>query len=1275
MTRFDAVRGTLRAALFGVLALSTLNALGVAGTTRAADWPMWRHDAGRTASTPEQLPEQLELRWTLRLGELRPAWDDPRLGFDASYEPVVAGGRVFVASSRTECLTAFDLDTAAVVWRFWANGPTRLAPIVESPSAGREAGERLWFGSDDGSLYALDAASGALLWRYDPHGSRSVLGNSRLMSIHPVRGGPVLADGRVWFTTGIWPFEGTFLHSVDLNGPTTARRPTTLSLDGTAPQGYIAATDGRLLLPCGRTDARCVVTATGASESLSYSAKGRTDSWLAASGQFVFHGDRIVDRARRRARAAPPPRPVIDGTIAYSADGGDVRAVDLARVRKVVAKNRKGKETTRWVVDDVWRLANERIAHADEIAALRANGPEEDPEAPYREWLANHPMVVALKAGSRVYGYQGRTLFAIDAPASESSPALGWSATIDGDPASLVAASGHLLVVTRQGDISCFGAATGTPPRTIDRRPPPTKKPDAGSRSLTNDENRFASVTRAHRDTEGYCVLLGSGSGGLLGALLQDTAMRVIVLEHDAQRADSMRRRLDEMGLYGDRVVVRERVALSQLPPYIANLVTAESADALWTDDRHGEIVEAVFRLLRPYGGVARLPVSDREQAAVLAWHDRGEHADARMTPGRGLVELHRDGALPGSSDWAREYGNEGNTLMSRDRLVRAPLGVLWFGGPSGADELFYNRHNWPPSTAIVGGRMFIQGPGKLTAVDVYTGRVFWSTKIRDGGGSPARNTDLTSVSGDRMGNPIFGTPPAGYHFLVDEDALYLAYPERCLVLDPRTGTQTAELALPSPDTEWGRVRSYGDLLIAAVLEPQAPDANKQRLPFELIAMDRRSGAVRWRRKAQHGFPYVAIGRGRVFCFDADIEKLYRDKRRGNKVPKATSAKLMTALDVETGDEKWSIEIDMVANWLSFSEDFDVVIASNSDEILALHGSDGYELWRRKKTATAFGGHPENLVHKVILWHDRVIDQRGPGWSYDLKTGADHTVAHPLTGHRVPWEFTKVGHHCNYAIASEHLLTFRAANAGFHDLVGGGTSRLLGFRSGCRNSLIPANGVLNAPNYATGCICSYSIFTSLALVHMPQNEKWSYTAYKRSPGRIRQLGLNLGAPGDRRSATGTLWLDWPSVGGPSPDVEVRATPEKRQWFRMHSSQVAGDVPTWVAASGARGLESLTIVLDDAPEPGSSTYTVRLCFAEPDELGPGERVFGVQLQGVEVLRDFDVVAAAGRPRRSVVREFTGVRVGATIEITLSPSRGTSILGGIELVAEEPAATTR
>ena len=43
-------------------------------------------------------------------------------------------------------------------------------------------------------------------------------------------------------------------------------------------------------------------------------------------------------------------------------------------------------------------------------------------------------------------------------------------------------------------------------------------------------------------------------------------------------------------------------------------------------------------------------------------------------------------------------------------------------------------------------------------------------------------------------------------------------------------------------------------------------------------------------------------------------------------------------------------------------------------------------------------------------------------------------------------------------------------------------------------------------------------------------------------GTIKRLGINLGAPGDRKDAQGTLWLEYPSVGGKSPAVVTRNYP-------------------------------------------------------------------------------------------------------------------------------------
>jgi glucose dehydrogenase len=92
---------------------------------------MWRCNAGRGAATGEQLPAELHLEWSWKLPPLQPAWsEDPRLQFDASYEPIVAAKTMFLASSRNDSVTALDTETGAGRWRFFADSPVRFAPVA-----------------------------------------------------------------------------------------------------------------------------------------------------------------------------------------------------------------------------------------------------------------------------------------------------------------------------------------------------------------------------------------------------------------------------------------------------------------------------------------------------------------------------------------------------------------------------------------------------------------------------------------------------------------------------------------------------------------------------------------------------------------------------------------------------------------------------------------------------------------------------------------------------------------------------------------------------------------------------------------------------------------------------------------------------------------------------------------------------------------------------------------------------------------------------------------
>jgi hypothetical protein len=332
-------------------------------------------------------------------------------------------------------------------------------------------------------------------------------------------------------------------------------------------------------------------------------------------------------------------------------------------------------------------------------------------------------------------------------------------------------------------------------------------------------------------------------------------------------------------------------------------------------------------------------------------------------------------------------------------------------------------------------------------------------------------------------------------------------------------------------------------------------------------------------------------------------------------------------------------------------------------------------------------------------------------------------AVHPLTDVSVPWSWLRF-YGCNTAVASEHLLTFRSAAASYADIGRGhGTVNIGGFKSGCTSNLLAANGVLNAPDYTRTCTCAYQNQASLALVHMPPDdptspavENWSFDflPVPSEPTPVRRIGLNFGAPGNRFADNGTLWLECPSVGGPSPDVPVCVVPATAQTYRQHESCLktpgAASNPrpvNWVAASGIEGVEAIRVRLFLQPgDPAANTriqaverhagtatfpepttpllgahaqprpFTVILHFAELQPLHPGDRVFDVFLQGKKVLDRFDIVRDAGGANLALAREFRQVQilddlvlefrqVSASAAGTLHPPS----LAGIEVRLEE------
>jgi len=1283
--------GLLAGAVYSFAALLFL----MSGPAAAGDWPQWRYDAGRTAAGPHSLADDLHLHWTRKLPPLTPAWEDPvnqdRMPFDRNYEPVVIGQTMLVGSSRNDSLTAFDTRTGSERWRFYADGPVRLPPVGFD---GKVA-----FASDDGWLYCLAVSNGELIWKFrGGPDRRKVLGNGRLISAWPARGGPVLDDGVIYFAASIWPFMGVFIHALnaetgqviwtnDALGSTYIDQPHSgsTSFAGIAPQGSLAVVGDKLIVPGGRSVPGCVDKKTGKllyfhlSGSEGYKGRGNGNSKLeggshvCGAGNFFLNHRGICtslydletgDLYRLWQRTTYP---VVDGNLLYLS-GSQVEAYDIAEMRQVEEPTRKidkatGKEVS--VVHHLWQPRQLWQKRVDSCGGM-------------------------IKAGGQLYVGGKGEVSAVDL--TDEAHRVTWRAQVNGSVARIIAADDRLFVVTLEGGIYAFGAGQ----RAVEVHETPDR-----SFSPADPPEQVETILSSASVEKGYCLIFGLKDGRLAEGIARSGKYRVIAADADPQKVERLRRKFDAYRAYGGELAVLPGSPETlSLPPYLAALTIVQDPAAAGYDGSK-EFIESLYHSMRPYGGVAWIGIpkgSERKRFERML--SAADLVGAKVTERGEYLLLTRHGPLQGSGSWTHQYGDIANTAKASDNLVRLPLGLLWFGGNSHEDVL--PRHGHGPPEQVVGGRLFIEGTDCLSARDVYTGMVLWKRKF------PGLDTFGIYYDSSYRKDPlditynqkhIPGANARGANYVATEDAIYLVAGNGCLVLDPATGTTINNIELPKQDRNgpgrgWSYIGVYEDLLLCG--SGFVPYSRKLKLPAdaetpydtsasrELVVMDRHTGRVIWRRKAESAFLNNAIvaGGGKIFCIDgapAGISKMLQ--RRGIRQP----FHALLALDARSGRLVWRSTSKVFGTWLSYSGEHDLLIQAGRDSrdmlpneptnrMAAHRGADGSIAWNRR---TSYAG--PIIIHNNKLY----LNSAGQdGGAMDIRTGQTLMRTNPITGRRAPWRYGR-RYGCNYVIASEHLLMFRSGAAGYFDLdADGGTGNLGGFKSGCTSNLVAADGVLNAPDYTRTCTCAYQNQTSLALVHAPDVETWTFNKYgppRPTAVRVKRVGINFAAPGDRKSDSGTLWLDWPSVGGPSPDVPVGVEPYDAAAFRHHSSRIVSGKLPWVAASGLEGVRQIRIALNlsakgqrivaaaRAVEP--RPYTVRLCFSDPSETQPGRRLFDVHLQGRKLLDGFDIVKETGGPNRAIFKTFEGIMLANELRIDFAAVKHLPLICGVEVVAEE------
>ncbi|MBN1108623.1 MAG: PQQ-binding-like beta-propeller repeat protein [Bacteroidales bacterium] len=1208
-------------------------------SAQSSDWPMWRCDHHRSASTPEQLAEKLYLQWQVNFSPREPVWDDPLnqnlMQFDRIFEPVVADNKLFLGFNDRDKVVAFDLVTGDELWHYYADGPVRL-PLAYNRGI-------LYFTGDDGFCYALEAKSGTLVWKSSlaPAPDR-LLGNKRLISMWPARGGIVVKDDIIYTAASIFPLMGTYIYALNAaDGSAIWKNEATGSnyilqphrspaFADVAPQGPFAITGNVLLVAGGRSVPAAFDLNTGEELYYQLAPSGKTGGAFTTCNDKVFfnhHRERVVHMYSSgtgdRLRASAGEYPVIDGDTVYFSGKHITAAITL-------------------------------------------------PDSSLKSlWSVNIRATTDLiKAGNTLFAADSTGISAVTLkPGSE--PELTWRYDSDRIIERLVAANGKLVAVTSDGSVMVFGDRPAEEVAMHDKKVVRIKGNSKAARKILNT----AAVS------EGYAVVFGSDVK-LLEGLVVNSMLSIVAYIDDAAKINLLREYFDERDIEAQRLSFLPYYPSEiRLPKYFSSL-TVIAEDYGYDDD----FLKMLYESVRPYGG--RIITPGKGKVADL--FARLELTGSRSVDEKGLLTITRPGALEGAGSWTHNYGDIENTVKSDDRLVKAPLGILWFGGNSNMDVL--PRHGHGPGEQVIDGRLIIEGVNSISARDVYTGRVLWkreSQKLMDDSWMVFYDDTYDEEHPlDPKYNQVHlpGANARGTNFIATGEYVYLIEGNKCILLDMETGNPVREFSTGDDDTkELGYIGVWENMLILGnnfteytglendsirIKNPKFTDYD-HTASHELIVMNRFTGEKLWSMESNFGFIHnsVIAGDGILFCLDKLPQYLETKlRRRGEPIPEGSR---LLYVDIATGRILREQTEDVFGTWLGYSSGHklllqatrpsrDMLNGEEGNRMIAYNIDSGKEIWDR---AVRYSNPP-------IIHNDRIYTN---GEAFSLLTGDQILERDPLTGEELKWNF-KREYGCGIVAASEHLLTFRSASAGFMNLeTFEGTASLGGWKPGCSTNLIAADGVLNSPDYTRTCQCPYQNQTSLALIHMPWMSYWTNSNYRWNGKRIKQMGINFNAPGDRRADNDVMWFEYPFVSGLNPEIKVSIDTAEYFSIRKEPYSVSSQSTPWISSSAAGGIRTLEITLSEEEDITDAVYSVNLYFSELQDKKEGDRLCDVAIQNRKVLGNFDIVKEAGACNKEVVKSFKGIKAGRTLRIELTPLRGNTLISGVEIIEESLVST--
>lgn len=1131
------------------------------------DWPTYQGDNSRSARAaldrampiaagaagfaPKWIfesPRPPERAWSELHEEVCEGWLlTKRMAFDEVFQVTVSDGTLFFGSSADNRVYALDAAGGAIRWTFWTGGPVRCAPTIHDG--------KVYFGSDDGWVYCLNAANGKPVWKFraGPNASR-VIGNGRIISRWPVRTGVLVDGGVAYFCAGFFPSEGVYVCALDaLTGRTVWINDRVQVSDAgrasIAPQGYLLCSKDTLFVPSSRGMPWAFERNGGKLRwgDLVYSPKGAGGGTVGGTyalldGAFIYSGsDQNVAFDEQSGKIGfawyPGRRLIIDGDTAYLGLENEIKKIDRREYAGLTAAKKKiiygikehyyrrqyllsridkrAEEGSQKAVEEI----NEKIkSQLEEIAALDAK------MAACEKWV--QPITcheAMILAGDALFCGGTGVVAAIDV----GTGAKVFETAVDGMAAGLAFADGTLFVSTDRGKIYAY--SSGASARPAEKR---LARPVASeSRAPEPVRKAVDGILDGLPSKKGFAVVLGIEDGSLMLELARRSELNVYGLERDPAKVQKAREAIGLTDLGGVRVTVDlwEAGDAVPYPDWCANLVTSESA----LFGRMPDVAASeIARIVRPAGGMAIFTTPEGGDKAVAGRMLAAIEPATAVTVADGRSVAVRREALPGGDAWTHQYASPGNTASNEDVLVRGPLEMLWYGEP-GPNRL-NSRHARPAGPLSANGRMFIQGIGFVAAYDAYNGTKLWENAVE--------------------GNTRIGMFAESSNVALDDESIFVAARRTCYRFRQADGGEIGKFQMPEEMAKgkWGYIAVSDGVLLGSHTPGFYSSA-------ALFAFDVQTGAKLWTYEGKLRNNAITVGDGRVYLADAD--------------------KKLLALGLKTGAVVWERPHDMTffAEKLMLMTKHGLVTVCGSfgnahywpqffkgdfadRSVAVFSGADGKPVWEKRI--------PYRIRPMIV--GDRLLAEP---WFFDLKTGAEVFVGHPISGAKTPWQFERTGHHCGAISASRNMLFFRSNWTGFYDLERDeGTWHFAGHRPGCWINIIPAGGVLLIPEASSGCNCGHPVTATVAFKSGSTGTQWGIYAAQGGNLPVKHLALNFGAPGDKRAPNGTLWIAYPppSTSHHIKD-QMRVTPDVVVEFLpgFGGKKTAGAPPAWDGRREAR----------------------------------------------------------------------------------------------------------